>query len=144
VEVIIDHSRTPEGGVNPLKNLVIVTNNPLVVEKCTDSRKVDESPVEVVEEASRMLLEGYSLFGSPLPPNGRLMKNPYRSIALMEEKGRIKVERDFLLLEKARQRLSGMPFLSREGKRGEDPAFMDLALLEAGLGSSMKGKTLPG
>lgn len=129
---------------SPLKNLVIVTNNPLVVEKYGDSRKVKGSPVEVVEEASRMLLEGYSLFGSHLPPNGRLMKNPYRSIALMEEKGPIKGGRDFLLLERARQRLSSMPFLSREGKRGEDLAFMDLALLEAGLGSSMKGKALQG
>ena len=114
-----------------MKNLVIVTNNPLVVEKYSDSRKVKGSPVEVVEEASRMLLEGYSLFGSPLPPNGRLMKNPYRSIALIEEKGPTKGGRDFLLLEKARRRLEAMPFLSREGKRGEDLAFMDLTLLEA-------------
>lgn len=119
--------------MRPLKDLLIVTNNPLVVEKYSYSRKVEGSPVEVVEEASRMLLEGYCLFGSPLPPNGRLMKNPYRSIALIGEKKQAKEGRDFLLLEKARQRLTVTPFLGGEGKRGEDLAFMDLALLEASL-----------
>ncbi|HPC75299.1 MAG TPA: GrdX family protein [Synergistales bacterium] len=116
-----------------MKDLLIVTNNPLVVERYADCLKAEGSPVEVVEEASRMLLEGYCLFGSPLPPNGRLMKNPFRSIALMREKKQVKEGRDFLLLEKARQRLTVTPFLSGEGKRGEDLAFMDLALLEASL-----------
>lgn len=134
VEVIIDHPQTPGSGSVPMKKILVVTNNPLAFEKYENSRKVEGSPVEVVEEASRMMLEGYSLLGSPLPPNGRLMKNPYRSIALVEEKGLLKNGRDLLLLESARQRLRETPFLSSIGGRGKDLAFMDLELLETSLG----------
>ena len=133
-KVIIGHPQTPGSGCVPLQNILVVTNNPLAFEKYENSRKVEGSPVEVVEEASRMMLEGYSLLGSPLPPNGRLMKNPYRSIALVEEKGQLKNGRDLLLLESARQRLRETPFLSSKGGRGKDLAFMDLELLETSLG----------
>lgn len=116
-----------------MKDLLIVTNNPLVIKKYPYSLKVEGSPVEVVEKASGVLHEGYRLLGSPLPPNGRLMKNPFRSIPLMEEKKQTKGGRDFLLLEKARQRLAVISFLDGEGKRGEDLAFMDLTMLETSL-----------
>lgn len=129
--------------MRPLKDLLIVTNNPLVVERYADCLKAEGSPVEVVEEASRMLLEGYCLFGSPLPPNGRLMKNPFRSIALMREKKQVKEGRDFLLLEKARQRLTVTPFLSGEGKRGRTwPSWTWRCSRQALTDDEMKGPSV--
>lgn len=94
---------------------------------------IQGSPAEVVREAGKLLLEGYILWSAPLPPNGRLMENPFRSIVLQKNEGSSCGGRDFMLISNADERFSRMAFLSAEGKRGEDLAFMDLELLDIAL-----------
>ncbi|MDO9509411.1 MAG: GrdX family protein [Thermovirgaceae bacterium] len=116
-----------------LDKFLIVTNNPNVFGKYPDSLLVDGSPVDVIREAGKFLVEGYVLWSSPLPPNGRLMENPFRSLVLHKSEESSSSGRDFLLVQSAEDRLSRMVFLSAEGPRGEDLAFMDLQLLEIAL-----------
>jgi hypothetical protein len=116
-----------------LKGILIVTNNPKTFEKYPDARFVEGSPDDVVREASRMLLEGYILFSSPLPPNGRLMKNPFRSVVLKETVVSERSGKDFLLLKKAEEVYGRTSFLSIDGRRGADMAFIDLDLMESSL-----------
>lgn len=94
---------------------------------------IEGSPAEVIREAGKLLLEDYILWSAPLPPNGRLMENPFRSIALQKNEGSSCGGRDFMLISNADDRFSRMTFLSAEGKSGEDLAFMDLELLDIAL-----------
>lgn len=116
-----------------MSSFLIVTNNPRVSEKYPDSRKVEGSPVDVIREAGKLLLEGYVLWSSPLPPNGRLMANPFRSIVLQKSEEGSCGGRDFLLIKNAEDVLSRRIFISREGRRGEDLTLMDLELLNLAL-----------
>lgn len=95
--------------------------------------KVEGSPVDVLGEAGKLLLAGYVLWSAPLPPNGRLMKNPFRSIVLRKSGDDSCGGRDFLLISNAEERLSRMAFFPRDGRQGEDLAFMDLDLLDNAL-----------
>ncbi|HDQ93143.1 MAG TPA: hypothetical protein ENN89_03380 [Synergistetes bacterium] len=113
--------------------LLIVTNNPRTAEKFPDSLFVEGSPPDVISRAGELLSGGFVLLSSPLPPNGRLMKNPYRSVALAESKELLCGGRDFILVSDAVERFSRLVFLPKEGKRGEDLAFMDLHLLEVAI-----------
>ncbi len=116
-----------------MKDILVVTNNPKTLEKFPGSRFIEGSPDDVIREASMMLLEGYCLFSSPLPPNGRLMKNPFRSVVLKETAVAERNGRDFLLLKKAEELFGRTKFLSREGPGGADMAFIDLELMESSL-----------
>ncbi len=98
--------------------------------------RVEGSPADVIREAGDLLLEGYVLWSAPLPPNGRLMENPFRSIVLRKSGDTSCGGRDFLLISNAEERLSRMTFLSRDGRRGDDLAFMDLELLDVALRDS--------
>lgn len=95
--------------------------------------KIEGSPVDVVREAGKLLLTGYVLWSVPLPPNGRLMENPFRSIVLRKDGDASHGGRDFLLIANAEDRLSRIDFLPTAGRQGEDLAFMDLELLDVAL-----------
>jgi hypothetical protein len=120
--------------------LLILTNNPRVAEKFPSSLFVEGSPPDVISRAGELLKGGYVLLSSPLPPNGRLMKNPYRSLALAESKEPFCGGRDFVLVSEAVKRLSILELLPKDGKRGEDLAFMDLHLLEVAIREERNGQ----
>ncbi|GAB6280907.1 MAG: hypothetical protein STSR0007_10290 [Thermovirga sp.] len=112
---------------------LIVTNNPRTSEKYPDSVNIEGSPADVIREVGNFLLKGYSLWSVPLPPNGRLMRNPFRSVVLQKNGDPHCGRRDFLMISNAEERLSRMNFLPGEGRRGEDLALMDLELLDIAL-----------
>jgi hypothetical protein len=120
--------------------LLILTNNPRVAEKFPSSLFMEGSPHDVVSRAGDLLKGGYVLLSSPLPPNGRLMKNPYRSIALAESGEKYRGGRDFVLVSEAAKRLAILEFLPKDGNRGEDLAFMDLHLLEVAIREERNGQ----
>ncbi|MDT8284189.1 MAG: GrdX family protein [Thermovirgaceae bacterium] len=116
-----------------MSQFLIVTNNPLTVEKYPDSLMVKGTPADVIKEAGKFLVEGFVLWSSPLPPNGRLMENPFRSLVLRKSSDKSFGGRDFLLIQNAWDRFSGMVFLPFDDPRGEDLAFMDMELLETAM-----------
>jgi hypothetical protein len=62
----------------------ILTNNPLLsgVLWGVPVRRVEGGPLEVLMEARRRVEAGAELVSAPLPPNGRLMRSPWRSLLL--------------------------------------------------------------
>lgn len=117
-----------------MNDRVIVSNNPEVLKIYSDDIvNVEGAPLDVMRKVKEMLSEGYILWSSPLPPNGRLMRNPFRSVVLKKGDGDRVGGRDFLLAENAVERLGRREFLDTEGKQGKDLAYMDLTLLKSAL-----------
>ncbi|MCF7936538.1 MAG: GrdX family protein [Synergistales bacterium] len=74
--------------------MLVVTNNPIVIQELGERAQVVEGDVTaVLEHAWKEVRSGrWRLAGSPLPPNRRLMESPYRSVVL-EAAGRSGLDR---------------------------------------------------
>lgn len=103
--------------------MIVVTNNPLVLEKIRDNHPVNGTPLDVMLETRKYLSSGGSLASMPLPANQRLFINPYRSI-VVDNGTDANTMKSMDLLEKAIERF-------REQKFNDDPSSdSDFALMD--------------
>ncbi len=61
---------------------MIVSNNPIVLQRFPDAKAVTGGPQEVFTEGLRFLDRGFALQGHPLAGSIRLCCNPFRTICL--------------------------------------------------------------
>lgn len=66
---------------------IVLTNNPLVLERFCDSVPVEGGPCEVFKEALDLLDRGFTLSSHALSGSVRLCCNPYRSLVLKPPRG---------------------------------------------------------
>ena len=112
------------------KILQIVTNNPEIYWSPDTPYGivfVEGSPIDVLDRAEELIQCGWRLISAPLPPNGPIMRAPYRSLLIEESESRY--DRDGILsLAKARERY----LMERQRKcsePGEDFALIDRQML---------------
>ncbi|MBN1333884.1 MAG: GrdX family protein [Synergistales bacterium] len=67
--------------------IIIVSNNPSVLEGCHDVLMVQGDPRAVLQKARDLVHQGWSLFSHPFHGNMRLLRNPYRSLILKDNQG---------------------------------------------------------
>jgi len=116
---------------------ILITNNPLVVERYPDEViKVEGMPSEVLRKAIEYVMNGYRLFSLPLPPNTSLFKSPYRTIVVEFEECAEGRSHDIVLLQNALDKLScyTVEWNRIKTSKLEDYAFLDLDFLNNLLG----------
>jgi len=116
---------------------ILITNNPLVVEKYPDEViKVEGMPSDVLRKAMEYVMNGYHLFSLPLPPNVSLFKSPYRTVVVEFEGYAQTRSYDLLLLQNALDKLSChiAEWNKIKTNKPEDYAFLDLDFLDNLLG----------
>jgi len=106
----------------------IVTNNPSVREAYRDVVMVPGDPRAVLGEARDLVHQGWALFSHPFHGNMRLLRNPYRSLILRDNRGRIDAP-SVLSIEEACSRLRSVRFDHLEESL-EDYRYLDKDLLD--------------
>ena len=119
---------------------VILTNNPLVLEKLADTHNViykDISYEELLKEVRDRIHEGHSLLSHPLSGSVKPKETPYKSVMISKRKGEMD-QRSLSLIENAIQ--SCRKFEDKTGKFEEkvyeDFQLIDWTLIESGLASA--------
>ena len=122
------------------KSYMILTNNPLVLEKLKDTHNViykDISYEELLKEVRDRIHEGHLLLSHPLSGSVKPNETPYKSVMISERKEEMD-SRSLSLIENALQ--SCRKFEDKSGryeaKVYEDFQLIDWTLLESGLASA--------
>jgi len=113
--------------------LLILTNNPMVRVEIQSSRWIEGVSVEVAKVARDLVHKGCRFHSHPLAGSIRLLRNPYRTMLLME--GRSVPSPDHVrMAEDALRRLEGVdPGGICEADR-KDYSLIDLDLARRALG----------
>ncbi|MGN1376871.1 MAG: GrdX family protein [Dorea sp.] len=122
------------------KSYMILTNNPLVLEKLKDTHNViykDISYEELLKEVRDRIHEGHLLLSHPLSGSVKPNETPYKSVMISERKGEMD-QRSLSLIENALQACRKFEDKSGryEAKVYEDFQLIDWTLLESGLASA--------
>lgn len=122
------------------KSYMILTNNPLVLEKLKDTHNViykDISYEELLKEVRDRIHEGHLLLSHPLSGSVKPNETPYKSVMISERKGEMD-PRSLSLIENALQACRKFEDKSGryEAKVYEDFQLIDWTLLESGLASA--------
>lgn len=112
--------------------MIVISNNPLVLEEIDNNHPVTGTPLDVLLEVRKYLNSRGSLVSMPLPANQRLFINPYRSIVL-DETLKDSSMRGMVLLENAIERFRSQTF-NYEASADKDFALMDLEQVKIALG----------
>ena len=122
------------------KSYMILTNNPLVLEKLKDTHNViykDISYEELLKEVRDRIHEGHLLLSHPLSGSVKPNETPYKSVMISEGKGEMD-RRSLSLIENAIQACG--KFEDKSGKYAanvyEDFQLIVWTLLESGLASA--------
>jgi len=73
----------------------VITNNPLVHDKWSDSTHVEfkeESYIDVLVTARDYIYEGHTLLTHPMSGSVKPNETPYKTVALSKEKGKLDLE----------------------------------------------------
>lgn len=121
-------------------NYIIVTNNPLVLEKHGETHSVvykDVSYEDVLREVRDRIHEGHSMLTHPLSGSVKPNETPYKSIMISEERRGID-EESVLLIENAIHACKKFEFKSDRYRREvyEDFQLIDCTLIESGMASA--------
>ncbi|MCI6059534.1 MAG: GrdX family protein [Dorea sp.] len=122
------------------KSYMILTNNPLVLEKLKDTHNViykDISYEELLKEVRDRIHEGHLLLSHPLSGSVKPNETPYKSVMISERKEEMD-SRSLSLIENALQACRKFEDKSGryEAKVYEDFQLIDWTLLESGLASA--------
>ena len=121
-------------------NYIIVTNNPLVLEKHGETHNVvykDVSYEDVLREVRDRIHEGHSMLTHPLSGSVKPNETPYKSIMISEERRGID-EESVLLIENAIHACKKFEFKSDRYRQEvyEDFQLIDCTLIESGMASA--------
>ena len=121
-------------------NYIIVTNNPLVLEKHGDTHNViykEVSYEDVLREVRDRIHEGHSMLTHPLSGSVKPNETPYKSIMISEERRGID-EESVLLIENAIHACKKFEFKSDRYRQEvyEDFQLIDCTLIESGMASA--------
>jgi hypothetical protein len=109
---------------------MIISNNPLVLERFPDAQAVTGGPEEVFTEGLRCLDRGFALQGHPLAGSVRLCCNPFRSLCLeFQGDGQIDSQGVRLLLDAMDRVFQASSERPVPKELVDDYAHMDLELL---------------
>ena len=119
---------------------IIVTNNPLVLEKHGETHNVvykDVSYEDVLREVRDRIHEGHSMLTHPLSGSVKPNETPYKSIMISEERRGID-EESVLLIENAIHACKKFEFKSDRYRQEvyEDFQLIDCTLIESGMASA--------
>ena len=125
------------------KDYIVVTNNPMVLDRLKDTRHViyrEISYEEILKEVRDRIHEGHTLLSHPLSGSVKPNETPYKSIMISERKGESD-EGSLRLIENAIQACRKFIFKS---DLYEDPVYdefqlIDWSLLESGMASADVG-----
>lgn len=121
-------------------NYIIVTNNPLVLEKHGGTHNViykDVSYEDVLREVRDRIHEGHSMLTHPLSGSVKPNETPYKSIMISEERRGID-EGSVALIENAIHACGKFEFKSDRYKPEvyKDFQLIDCTLIESGMASA--------
>lgn len=121
-------------------NYIIVTNNPLVLEKHGDTQNVIYKEVSyegILRVVRDRIHEGHSLLTHPLSGSVKPNETPYKSIMISAERRRID-EGSVELIENAIQACGKFEFKSDRYRPEvyEDFKLIDCTLIESGMASA--------
>jgi hypothetical protein len=108
--------------------MVLVSNNPVIRKNYTNNIWVEGSPARVLEIVINMMGEGYHLIHSPLSPNNRLNKSPFRTVVLSNEKINLSCD-EFEIVMKAYDILSTQ-IITSDPAQAESFQWLDNMLIE--------------
>ena len=122
------------------KDYIVVTNNPMVLDRLKDTRHViyrEISYEEILKEVRDRIHEGHTLLSHPLSGSVKPNETPYKSIMISERKGEVD-EGSVKLIENAIQACRKFIFKSDlyEEPVYDDFQLIDWTLLESGLASA--------
>ena len=122
------------------KDYIVVTNNPMVLDRLKDTRHViyrEISYEEILKEVRDRIHEGHTLLSHPLSGSVKPNETPYKSIMISEGKGEVD-EASLKLIENAIQACRKFVFKSDQYKPEvyEDFRLIDWTLLESGIASA--------
>ena len=119
---------------------IIVTNNPLVLERHGGTRNIIYKEVSyegVLREVRDRIHEGHSMLTHPLSGSVKPNETPYKSIMISEERRGID-EESVLLIENAIHACKKFEFKSDRYRQEvyEDFQLIDCTLIESGMASA--------
>ena len=119
---------------------IIVTNNPLVLERHGGTRNIIYKEVSyegVLREVRDRIHEGHSMLTHPLSGSVKPNETPYKSIMISEERRGIDEESVFLI-ENAKHACKKFEFKSDRYRQEvyEDFQLIDCTLIESGMASA--------
>lgn len=125
------------------KDYIVVTNNPMVLDRLKDTRHViyrEISYEEILKEVRDGIHEGHTLLSHPLSGSVKPNETPYKSIMISERKGEVD-EGSVKLIENAIQACRKFIFKSDlyEEPVYDDFQLIDWSLLESGMASADVG-----
>ena len=125
------------------KDYIVVTNNPMVLDRLKDPRHViyrEISYEEILKEVRGRIHEGHTLLSHPLSGSVKPNETPYKSIMISERKGEVD-EGSVKLIENAIQACRKFIFKSDlyEEPVYDDFQLIDWSLLESGMASADVG-----
>ena len=125
------------------KDYIVVTNNPMVLDRLKDTRHViyrEISYEEILKEVRDRIHEGHTLLSHPLSGSVKPNETPYKSIMISERKGEVD-EGSVKLIENAIQPCRKFIFKSDlyEEPVYDDFQLIDWSLLESGMASADVG-----
>lgn len=125
------------------KDYIVITNNPMVLDKLKDTRNIiyrEISYEEILKEVRDRIHEGHTLLSHPLSGSVKPNETPYKSIMISERKGEVD-EGSVKLIENAIQACRKFIFKSDlyEEPVYDDFQLIDWSLLESGMASADVG-----
>ena len=107
--------------------VVVLTNNPDVLEAFPGAEWVEGLPGEVAKKARDRVHAGWRLAAHPLAGSVRLLRSPYRSLVLVEDR-RPADARHVQMIEEAVARLESRELLDQSPENAGDYRLLDLDL----------------
>lgn len=118
---------------------MIVTNNPLIVEKYENVLWVDGTVERTLLKVRDLVHQGYELVSSPLPASLRMLFSPYRSVIVGRKNDELNFGHVELIENSIYKYKSNTKQRKTDEKNQDDYQKVDLLLLEAAL-KEEKGK----
>jgi hypothetical protein len=119
------------------QDLAVLTNNPEVLEAFPAAEWVEGLPPEVVRKARDHVHTGWRLMAHPLAGSVRLLRSPYRSLVLLQDRRQADAGH-VQMIEEAAVRLDNRELLDRSPENDGDYRLLDLDLFRRVLESLMK------
>lgn len=108
--------------------MLIISNNPMTWERYPDSVKVAGTSLDVMEEARNRVQGGMRLLAHPISGNGRLVRNPFRSVVFHDGISEVDPQ-DLFFVEDSYYRLKQVEGGLPPDSTLEDYQIIDLDLL---------------
>jgi len=109
-------------------DIAVLTNNPEVLEAFPGAEWVEGFAGDVARKARDRVHAGWRLAAHPLAGSVRLLRSPYRSLVLVEDR-RPADARHVQMIEEAAARLENRELLDRSAENDGDYRLLDLDLL---------------